>query len=56
MEMQRQLIKMVEQAFRKMFREKNICDVIGKWLNNWHVGCLFLIYGLQVGAYESLGS
>jgi hypothetical protein len=28
MEMQRQLIKMVEQAFRKMFREKNICDVI----------------------------
>lgn len=30
--MQRQLIKMVEQAFQKMFGEKNIYDVIGKWL------------------------
>lgn len=29
--MQRQLIKM-EQAFQKMSGEKNICDVIGKWL------------------------
>lgn len=26
--MQRQLIKMVEQAFQKMFGEKNIYDVI----------------------------
>lgn len=30
--MQRQLIKMMEQAFQEMFGEKNICDVIGKWL------------------------